>query len=143
MSYARIRPRRGTLYEFSTINPVLQEGEIAIEFPDAGLGNGFCRFKIGDGIRRYNDLSYAFDGAAASKIVGGGADNSGSNLIALRYDELQKWMLIDPVLKQGEIVYDCTNNAVKVGDGIHTWSELKYISAQGDLDNLIDCGDEG
>lgn len=143
MSYARIRPRRGTLYEFSTINPLLSEGEIAIEYPDAGLGNGFCRFKIGDGIRRYNDLSYAFDGAAASKIIGGGADNSGSNTISIRKDDLQKWLLEDPVLKDGEIVYDRTNNAIKIGDGIHRWSELKYISAQGDLDDTIDCGDEG
>lgn len=143
MSYARIRPRRGTLYEFSTINPVLDEGELVVEFPEAGLGNGFCRFKIGDGIRRYNDLSYSFDGAAANKIVGGGADNSGSNLVSVRYDDLQKWLLTDPVLEKGEIIYDSTNNSIKVGDGIHTWSELKYICAQGDLNDVIDCGDEG
>lgn len=142
MGYSRLRLRRGTKYEFQTVNPLLAEGEIAIEYPKAGLGNGFCRFKIGDGIRRYNDLSYAFDGASASSIIGGGADSTGSNQISLRGDDASNWILIDPILEKYEIIYDSSVNGIKVGDGIHHWSELEYIKSAGDLDDTIDGGCE-
>ena len=71
MSYAKIRPRRGTKTEWNEINPVLMEGELGIEFPDSGVGSGKCKFKIGDGETRWGDLEYAFDGNSASAFDGG------------------------------------------------------------------------
>ena len=71
MAYAKIRPRRGTAYFFTTINPVLEEGEIAIEYPETGVGTGLSKFKIGDGVTNWSELPYAFDGNAAYCIEGG------------------------------------------------------------------------
>lgn len=142
MSYSKIKPRRGTLYEWSTINPVLDYGELVVEYPESGLGKGYCKFKIGDGITAYNELGYAFDGATADKIVGGGADSSSSSTIQIRGDETEEWELHDPILGKNEIVYDTTTNSFKVGDGIHKWSELDYTSALGDLNKVIECGDD-
>lgn len=142
MSYAKIRPRRGTLYEWSTLNPLLDEGELVVEYPESGLGNGFCKFKIGDGQKRYNDLAYAFDGATASTVIGGTADSDSSSMISIRGDNPDNWDLNDPVLGKNEIVYDSENNCLKVGDGVHKWSELPYINAGGTLGNVIECGDE-
>ena len=142
MSYAKIRPRRGTLYEWSTINPLLSEGEMVIEYPESGLGNGFCKFKIGDGKRHYNDLAYAFDGATASEIIGGTADDDSSSTISIRGDTTENWELNDPIPKKNEIIYDSENNSIKVGDGVHKWSELPYISAGDSISNIIECGDE-
>lgn len=59
MSYAIIKPKRGTVQEWATANPVLALGEIAIEAPAEGVGCGTCRIKFGDGVRAWNDLPYA------------------------------------------------------------------------------------
>ena len=48
----QIQIRRGTALEWATANTLLAEGELAAEL-DTG------RFKIGDGITRWNDLIYS------------------------------------------------------------------------------------
>lgn len=58
MSFAKIRPRRGTASEWSSVNPVLVEGEIGIEVPDSGVGTGTVKIKFGDGVNAWNDLPY-------------------------------------------------------------------------------------
>ena len=58
MSFAKIRPRRGTATEWSTKNPILGEGEIGIEVPDSGVGTGKVKIKFGDGVKEWNDLPY-------------------------------------------------------------------------------------
>ena len=138
-SYAKIRPRRGTLYEWSTVNPILEHGELVVEYPDQGIGTGFCKFKIGDGTQHYNDLEYALDGASASGINGGGVETF--HTICLRGGTEEEWKRVDPILQANEIVYDSTNNAFKVGDGTHKWSELEYTSSNS-MDDIIECGDE-
>lgn len=137
-SYSKIRPRRGTLYEWSTINPLLAEGELVVEYPDKGIGTGFCKFKIGDGTHRYNDLEYAFDGTSSSGINGGGVESF--HTICVRGGTEEEWLRVDPILQKNEITYDSTNNSFKVGDGISKWSELEYIGGNGD--DIIECGDE-
>jgi len=139
MSYASIRPRRGTLYQWSVHNPILWEGELAVESPDTGVGTGLCKFKIGDGVTPYNELPYAFDGASASSILGGSADKY--NLIQLRSATQDQWNLVDPVLAMNEIAYDSTSGSIKVGDGVTKWSELPYIKAVSS-DDVLDFGDE-
>lgn len=138
-SYAKIRPRRGTLYEWSTVNPILEHGELVVEYPDQGIGTGFCKFKIGDGTQHYNDLEYALDGASASGINGGGVETF--HTICLRGGTEEEWTRVDPILQANEIAYDSTNNAFKVGDGTHKWSELEYTSSNS-MDDIIECGDE-
>lgn len=58
MSFAKIRPRRGTATQWTTANPILAEGEIGIEVPDSGVGTGIVKMKFGDGVTAWNDLPY-------------------------------------------------------------------------------------
>lgn len=138
MAYAKIRPRRGTKYEFSIVNPILAEGELVVEVPESGVGTGLSKFKIGDGISKYNDLPYAFDGASASSIIGGSVEQF--NLITFRSGSSELWELIDPILELGEPGFDSTENSLKVGDGIHKWTELDYLA--GGSSGVYDFGDE-
>lgn len=47
----RLQLRRGTAAQWSAANPLLAEGEMAVEL-DTG------KFKVGDGIRNWNQLDY-------------------------------------------------------------------------------------
>ena len=121
-----LRPRRSTTTEWQAINPVLQEGEFAIEAPDTGIGTGLCKFKIGDGHTPWNALPYAFDAVTASAIYGGNAFVS--NDITVRSDTDDNWESEDPVLKNGEFALDTTYLGLKIGDGEHHYTELDYIA---------------
>ena len=61
MSFAKIRPRRGTASQWSNANPILAEGEIGIEVPSTGVGTGNVKIKFGDGSTHWNDLPYGVD----------------------------------------------------------------------------------
>lgn len=137
MAYAKIRPRRGTLYEWNSVNPVIAEGEMVIEVPETGVGTGLCKFKIGDGFTKYADLPYAFDGEVASSIVGGNA--SEFNVIAIRSGTTEEWLDANPILAENEITFDKTTKYIKIGDGVSAWSELPYVS---ELPVDYDFGDE-
>ena len=67
----KIRPRRGSKSEWESNNPVLLEGEIAIEYPDLGISAGNMKMKVGDGILPWNSLPYAINPVEASSIHGG------------------------------------------------------------------------
>ena len=41
----------------------------------------------------------------------------------------------------GEPGFDTTKNSIKIGDGVHKWTELKYIG--GEASGVFDFGDEG
>ena len=140
MAYAKIRPRRGTAYMFAIKDPVLFEGEIALEYPDTGIGTGLCKFKVGDGTSKWSELPYAFDGNAAYTIEGGSV--TAFHVIGLRRGTTAEWTLIDPILDAGEITYDTSLNSIKVGDGIHSWTELPYISSGQDVGSVYDFGNE-
>lgn len=47
----RIQLRRGLAAQWTSANPVLAEGELAVETDTR-------RFKVGDGITRWNELTY-------------------------------------------------------------------------------------
>lgn len=125
MAYSKIRPRRDTLENWLAINPILAEGEFVIEAPETGVGTGLIKVKIGDGIKRYNALPYAFDGTAANAIYGG--DVYEWHDIYIRTGTTDEWEDVNPILGLGEITYDITEKRFKVGDGTNHWHDLKYI----------------
>ena len=104
MADVKIRPRRGTTSEWRTMNPILAEGEIGVEYPDTGILSGDIRIKFGDGISKWNDLPYAINANEASSIIGGGITSS--HLISVKHATTEEWVIADPILEAGEIVYD-------------------------------------
>lgn len=140
MAYAKIRPRRGTEYEFSVYNPVLANGEIVLVYPDSGIGTGLSKFKVGDGVTDYVNLPYAFDGTAANSINGG--TPTAYSVIQIRAADTATWSDINPVLNENEIIYDKTVNSFKVGDGVNRFDDLPYINSNSITDDM-DFGDEG
>ena len=140
--YSKIRPRRGTAAQWSTVNPVLAYSEMGIEYPDSGIGTGMVKIKFGDGSTPWNDLEYGVNPEAANAIYGGTPESSHD--ICLRSGSSDEWLDVDPVLASSEIVYDKTTKSIKLGDGLHRFSELPYIQAtplfSDDLD--FDFGDE-
>lgn len=65
--------------------------------------------------------------------------------IQVRRDTEANWAAVDPVLRDGEMAYSRDINRIKIGDGAHKWSELKYMLSIGlseyytreEVDNLI------
>ena len=139
MSYAKIRPRRGTKSEWELIDPILMEGEFGIEFPDSGIGTGLCKFKIGNGTLKWSDLAYAFDAGAAQNIDAGSVTST--SYIYLKRGTSEEWESINPILGNGEIVYDETKQAIKIGDGSSRFTDLDYIGYTWEMDQEYDFGD--
>ena len=137
--FAKIRPRRSTATEWNLINPVLKEGELGIEYPDTGVGTGLCKFKLGDGYKKWKDLPYAFDATAAEAIYGGTV--TVHHDICLRSGSTDDWETENPILGLGEIVFDTTKNAFKCGDGEHRFNNLTYIGYTWEMDTDYDFGD--
>ncbi len=63
MAYVKLRPRRSTKAQWEYANPILSEGEMAVEVPDTGVGTGLVNFKFGDGVTPWNNLPYGFNAA--------------------------------------------------------------------------------
>jgi hypothetical protein len=57
-----------------------------------------------------------------------------STQIQIRRDTTASWSNVDPVLAQGEIGYDLTEEKFKVGDGATAWSGLGFSSSSSDVD---------
>lgn len=140
--YSKIRPRRGTSAMWLLNDPILAEGEIGIEYPDTGLGTGQIKIKVGDGLTSWSQLEYAVNPTVAHAIYGG--TPSSSNDIYLRSGTNEEWTEVDPVLGDGEAVYNKTENTITVGDGVHRYSELVSIKSSAiNSDTLeFDFGDE-
>ena len=144
--YSKIRPRRGTSYEWGALDPVIEEGELVIEVPDSGIGTGLSKFKIGDSEgSKYSELPYAFDGSAAESINGG--DPSSFKVIQVRSGTQTLWEQVNPILSENEIGYDTTNYLFKLGDGVSHWAELEYTSTKQFVEDVdwsgeLDFGDE-
>lgn len=140
MSFAKLRPRRGTKTEWQMFNPILMEGELGIEYPDTGIGTGLCKFKLGNGYTKWSELPYAFNAENATSIDGGSV--SVYNNVQLRRGTTDEWELADPIINAGEIIYDITKGAIKVGDGEHNFKALDYIGYSWEMENEYDFGDE-
>ena len=48
-------------------------------------------------------------------------------IIQLRRGTEAEWINKNPVLVNGEPAYSIDINKLKIGDGVHHWSELEYI----------------
>ena len=51
------------------------------------------------------------------------------DIIRIRRDTLANWTSVDPVLAIGEISYDTTSEAIRVGDGATAWLSLPEITS--------------
>lgn len=51
-----------------------------------------------------------------------------NNLITFRRGTSQEWSNADPILGNGEPGWDVTNNVFKIGDGVHSWTELNSLN---------------
>lgn len=83
-------PRRGakTIMNDSTSTQsaiVLRAGELFIEYPDAGVGTGACKVKIGDGVTQYKDLPYAIENDASGATIDFDPDTSTTVATALSH----------------------------------------------------------
>lgn len=111
MSFAKIRPRRGTASQWNNANPILAEGEIGIEVPSTGVGTGTVKIKFGDGSTHWNDLPY-------------GVDTIGNNTDMIS----EKFMAGTPCVKDSyyianDTLYKCLNNT----DGSVDVSDTNYF----------------
>ena len=77
-------------------------------------------------------------------------------IIQLRRAKESEWIAKDPILRLGEPAYSTDVNKMKMGDGIHRWSELEYLSSNMEIsagngivindnaigldDLILDCG---
>jgi hypothetical protein len=69
---AIVQHRRGTAADLAALNPLLQEGELLVELD--------CfRFKIGDGVRRWNALPYLNAGDCAGNSSSSSSSSSRSS----------------------------------------------------------------
>ena len=59
--------------------------------------------------------------------------------IQIRGDTAENWETNNPVLLNRELGYDRTNNRIKVGDGINTWTSLPYLRPDV-IDDLVSGG---
>lgn len=70
-----IRPRRGTLAQWTAADPVLLVAELVIE-----TGGTRPKFKVGDGVTKYTLLPYAGSGDVTSDQLAGKADKDNAAL---------------------------------------------------------------
>lgn len=90
MAYAKIKPRRGTATQWTTSNPVLAEGEIGYEVPDAGIGKGLVNMKIGDGVTAWTSLPYAMVNKVFTATL-----TAGSSSVTITDDRIGSESMID------------------------------------------------
>lgn len=43
----------------------------------------------------------------------------------------ERWVEVNPILKQGEPGFEIDTGKLKIGDGMHTWIELAYTGESG------------
>jgi hypothetical protein len=65
----------------------------------------------------------------------------------VRRDTADRWEAVNPILNEREAALDLTNDVMKLGDGIHKWTELpEYRKSNGiekSIRELTDYGPEG
>lgn len=60
-----------------------------------------------------------------------------SQLIQCRRDSAANWSSKNPILAHGEFGLDTTNNEIRIGDGVKTWTDLGIYISLGDLSNYV------
>ena len=144
MLYAKLRPARGNSAEWNAVDPVLFEGELGIEIPDSGIGTGLCKFKLGDGVKKWSQLAYAFDASNATSIVGGSV--STHHLISFRSGTADEWETAnglnpnDPADANGDCNGDGYTNIEKYINAIPTQTKVDWRNLNNNYDTLAEKG---
>lgn len=53
-----------------------------------------------------------------------------ANKIQFRRDTAIRWTSINPILMEGELGLETDTGKGKIGDGVHAWTDLKYIRVE-------------
>lgn len=107
MAFTKFRLRRDTLTNWTTVNPVLLEGEFVIVTPDTGTGKGKVKIKQGDGVTAFNSLPYAYNEAEID-----------INVLGLAFED---WAVTTPVPSAETAL----SNIVTGANSGTLWSNLK------------------
>lgn len=71
------------------------------------------------------------------------ADKTLTTQIILRNGTTAQWEASTKILKKGEVGIDTTKNEIRIGDGEHTWKDLKIAGAdQAAIQALIDQAED-
>ena len=89
----QIQLRRGTAAQWTVINPVLAQGEMAVEL-DTG------KFKIGDGIKDWNALPYPSNIGTLGSITDISAVNPDDGSVLVYDININKWVANTTLEKQ-------------------------------------------
>lgn len=63
-------------------------------------------------------------------------------IIQLRRAKEPEWIEKNPILRLGEPAYSTDVNRLKIGDGIHPWSEIEYL-LQGEYEEIMELIEHG
>ena len=131
-----LKPRRGkkstAISQLSSSTP-LQRGEVFFEVPDAGVGTGAGKIKMGDGVHGYDDLPYFMDipvvktatlAAGATTVTFTSIPTSGNYLFSLYTDKagLNYTAVDDTTSGQLTYTFEAQSSAVSV------YLEIKGVS---------------
>lgn len=89
----RIQFRRSTAAQWTVINPILAQGELGLEL-DTG------KFKLGNGINYWNDLSYGNNLTGIGDIPGVSALNPDDGSLLIYDADINKWVASTTLDKQ-------------------------------------------
>lgn len=54
----------------------------------------------------------------------------------LKRGTAQRWLEVNPILRQGEPGYETDTGKLKIGDGMTPWQRLPYLNSQNHWDNF-------
>ena len=63
-------------------------------------------------------------------------------IIQLRRAKEPEWIEKNPILRLGEPAYSTDVNRLKIGDGIHPWSEIEYL-LQSEYEEIMELIEHG
>ena len=63
-------------------------------------------------------------------------------IIQLRRAKESEWIQKNPILRLGEPAYSTDVNKLKIGDGIHLWSEIPYL-LQTEYEEIMEALEHG
>ena len=69
-----------------------------------------------------------------------------NTIFQLKRGDSFRWLELNPILQQGEPGFEIDTGKLKIGDGVHTWTELLYVGESNILNidskqNLPTVGD--
>ena len=142
----RMQQRRGTASQWTTADPILAAGEIGFE-------SDTNKFKIGDGVNHWADLSYfstiddIVDGAPGlldtlNEIAAALGDDPdfATKVVPLAKKTTIQWTADTTPIAAGTLAYDTTTGKFKVGNGTTTWSNTAYLVNASEMNESITSG---